>query len=95
MQCRIDHYQTPAQIMASIYAKRCEKERSIVTFEPERVHLDLFLPDSKRFKRTLDLYGPINPEASTYKILGTKVRVHMTSSSPPLTTLTGFLPRWI
>jgi len=73
VQCRIDHYQTPAQVMASVYAKKCDKDRSTVTFETEKVHLDLFLPDSKRFKRTLELYGPVNPERSSYKILGTKV----------------------
>jgi hypothetical protein len=60
--------------MASVYAKKCDKERSVVTFEAERVHLDLFLPDSKRFRRTLELYGPVKPESSSYKILGTKVR---------------------
>ena len=74
MQCRIDHYQTPAQVMASVYAKKCDKDRSTVIFETERIHLDLVLPDSKRFKRTLELYGPVNPEKSSYKILGTKVR---------------------
>lgn len=73
VQCRIDHYQTPSQVMATIYAKKCDKDRSVITFESERIHLDLVLPDAKRFKKTLELYGPVKPEASSYKIYGTKV----------------------
>lgn len=38
-----------------------------------QVLLDLYLPDSKRFKRELQLFGPVDPAASTYKFYGTKV----------------------
>ncbi len=37
--------------------------------------LDLYLPGNKRFSRTLDLYGPINPENSTFQYFGTKVKI--------------------
>jgi hypothetical protein len=43
-----------------------------------QVHLDLYLPARKRVVKTIELYGPIDPEKSTFKILGTKV------SLPPL-----------
>lgn len=35
--CRMDHYQTPSQIHASVYAKQADKERSKVTLEEEKV----------------------------------------------------------
>ena len=38
-----------------------------------QLHIDLFLPDSKRFKRSLNLYGKILPNESSYKFFGTKV----------------------
>ena len=38
-----------------------------------QVFVDLYLPDSKKFSRTLDLFGPIDPTASTFVVLGTKV----------------------
>jgi hypothetical protein len=38
-----------------------------------QVHLDLYLPARKRVVKTIELYGPIDPEKSTFKILGTKV----------------------
>ena len=45
-------------------------------FDPNRrpkISLDLFLPNSKRFTRTLDLYGRVNREKSNFVIMGTKV----------------------
>lgn len=37
------------------------------------MHLDLFMPNSKRFSRSLILYGPIDVDESKYTIMGTKV----------------------
>ena len=35
--CRIDHYQTPANVNVSVFAKQVDKERSAVIFESEKV----------------------------------------------------------
>lgn len=40
-----------------------------------QIHVDLYLPGSKRFYRALDLFGPINPAESTSQFYATKVRV--------------------
>jgi len=96
--CRIDHYQTPANVHVSVFAKQVDKERSTVVFESEKVppphkfteqlmtyvplvlsisrqiHIDLYLPGGKRFKRSLDLFSVIDPDTSSFKVLGTKVR---------------------
>jgi hypothetical protein len=95
VDCRMDHYQTPHQVHASVYAKKVDKERStvklestqvcracIVTFPyinilpfitPLQITFDLYLPDRKRFSKTVQLFGNIDPEQSSFKILGTKV----------------------
>lgn len=39
------------------------------------MHVELFLPAGKRFQKTFALFGPINPETSTFKILGTKCEI--------------------
>ncbi|KAH7103923.1 HSP20-like chaperone [Auriculariales sp. MPI-PUGE-AT-0066] len=75
VQCRLDHYQTPGQVHASIFAKKADKEKSKVVFTEQTVELDIVLPDLKRFVRTLNLYGPIQPAASTYTFFGTKVEL--------------------
>lgn len=40
-----------------------------------QVHFDLYLPSQKRFKRTIQLFGPVEPEGSSYRFFGTKVEV--------------------
>jgi len=75
--CRIDHYQTPKTVCVSVFAKKADKERSKVSFEESQVHLDLYLPDSKRFQRSLNLYGTILPDESSFSILGTKVELNL------------------
>lgn len=75
--CRIDHYQTPKNVCVSVFAKKTDKERSSVTFDENHVYLDLFFQDSKRFERTLTLFGPIIPTESNFSILGTKVELNL------------------
>jgi len=42
-----------------------------------KVSIDLFLPKSKKFSHTLNLFGPINAAASSFKVLGTKVEIRL------------------
>ncbi|PCH38141.1 chord-domain-containing protein [Wolfiporia cocos MD-104 SS10] len=73
--CRIDHYQTPTEVHVSVFAKKADQERSSVKIEETAIHLDLYLPGSKRFQKSLELFGPINPDTSTSKYYGTKVEL--------------------
>ncbi|KIK06594.1 hypothetical protein K443DRAFT_674256 [Laccaria amethystina LaAM-08-1] len=78
--CRVDHYQTLERVHVSIFAKQVDKDRSIVQFCDSEVTLDLFLPGSKRFKHTLNLFGPIDPTRSHFSVFGTKVELHLQKS---------------
>ncbi|KAI5124383.1 hypothetical protein M0805_008986 [Coniferiporia weirii] len=75
--CRLDHYQTPQSVCVSIFAKQADKTRSVISFTENEVHLDLFLPNSTRFTRSLSLFGPIIPEESKHTIMGTKVELNL------------------
>ncbi|KAF5391729.1 hypothetical protein D9757_001801 [Collybiopsis confluens] len=75
--CRIDHYQTVDQVHVSVFAKKVDKERSNVRFQEQTLSIDLYLPDSKRFLKDIELFGPITPEQSTFQFFGTKVEVHL------------------
>ncbi|THH29644.1 hypothetical protein EUX98_g4543 [Antrodiella citrinella] len=74
-ECRIDHYQTPTEVHVSVFAKQVDVGRSVVKIDSSNIYLDLYLPASKRFRRTVELFGPIKPEASTFKYYGTKVEL--------------------
>jgi len=77
VQCRIDHYQTPQTVQVSVFAKKADKEKSTVVIGEDSVDLDLFLPDHKRFTKTIKLFGPIKAEESSSTILGTKVELKL------------------
>ncbi|KIY61642.1 hypothetical protein CYLTODRAFT_211558 [Cylindrobasidium torrendii FP15055 ss-10] len=66
-----------SKVFVSVYAKRTDKQKSTVTFEEDKVHLDLFFLDTKRFTRTLQLFGPVDPVASTFVVMGTKVDLNL------------------
>ncbi|KAF9052681.1 chord-domain-containing protein [Panaeolus papilionaceus] len=73
VNCRIDHYQTPGQVHVSVFAKQVDKDRSSVEFQEDEISLQLYLPNKKKFTKTLMLFGAIEPSASSFRIFGTKV----------------------
>lgn len=77
VQCRIDHYQTLDKIQISVFAKKVDKEQSSVKIEADKVHLDLHLPENKRFTKTVELFGVIIPDKSSFMVLGTKVELSL------------------
>ncbi|GAA5996355.1 cysteine and histidine-rich domain-containing protein [Rhodotorula paludigena] len=91
VDCRVDHYQTPRSVIVSVFGKQADKEASSVKFEVEAMHVDLILPSRKRFTKSFPLYGPIDPAASSYKVLGTKCEIELAKADarswPSITTL--------
>lgn len=95
IDCRIDHYQTPAEVHVSVFAKKVDQEHSVVNINSgevlpdcvstcrkkrlnfSQISFDLYLPGSKRFRKTVQLFGPIDADASSYKYYGTKVDVYL------------------
>lgn len=60
------------------------------------MHVDLILPKTRqRFTKTFNLYGPIDPEASKYSILGTKTEITLAKADarswPMITAPSGAL----
>ncbi|KAF7295337.1 Translation initiation factor IF-2 [Mycena indigotica] len=85
--CRMDHYQTLDRVQVSIFAKQVDKTRSQVRFEESQVSVDLYLPGSKRFMKTVELFGPIDPDASSFTFFGTKVELSLKKSDTRSWTL--------
>ncbi|KAJ3753967.1 HSP20-like chaperone [Lentinula raphanica] len=75
--CRLDHYQTLDQVHVSVFAKQVDRDRSSIKFHEQSLSIDLYLQGSKRFSKTIDLFGPIAPEQSSVQYFGTKVEVHL------------------
>ena len=74
---RHDFYQTPTTVIASFFLKKIVKDKSTVKFGDNKIDLDLVTSDAtpKRYKAEVPLYASIDPEKTTFKILGTKLEV--------------------
>ncbi|KAH7137201.1 HSP20-like chaperone [Dactylonectria estremocensis] len=79
---RHDFYQTPVNVIASLFLKKINKETAKVEFQEKELVLDLTTTDSppKRYKANVPLFAAIDAEKSTYKILGTKLEVSLAKS---------------
>jgi len=82
VECRIDFYQTPSSVIASVFAKKTQEKRSTISIEPQMLRLDLLHLDNKRFQRNVELYGRIDVPSSTYKVMGTKVEFNLQKATP-------------
>ncbi|TKA68818.1 hypothetical protein B0A49_05831 [Cryomyces minteri] len=73
---RNDFYQTPASVIASLYLKKIDTSTSSVTFtSASTIDLDLHTSDGKRYQNSMALFATIDPEKSSYKIMGTKLEL--------------------
>jgi hypothetical protein len=73
---RSDFYQTTASVIASLYLKKIDAAKSTIKFtSASKIYLDLRTSDNKRYTSEMELYGQIDPEKSTYKIMGTKLEL--------------------
>jgi hypothetical protein len=73
-----DFYQTPTSAIASFFLKKINKEKAVVEFSKTELNLNLVTSDAlpKRYKAVVPLFGPIDTEASSFKIMGTKLEVN-------------------
>lgn len=76
-EVRTDFYQTATTVIASLFLKKIDKDKSTVTFSEaeEAVLLDLHTSDQTTYNNKMELYGPIIAEKSSFKIMGTKLEL--------------------
>jgi len=71
-----DFYQTATTVHASLYLKKISKpDAKIIFTSPTSIDVDLPTTDKKRYKTSIPLFGPIDTEKSSYKIMGTKMEL--------------------
>ncbi len=63
-------------MIASFYLKKIDTARAKVDFSSAHtLNLDLPTADKKRYRSEIPLYASIDPEKSTFKIMGTKLEL--------------------
>ncbi|KAH3830620.1 protein SGT1 homolog isoform X2 [Dreissena polymorpha] len=75
---RHDWYQTPTHVIVNIFYKNCKQEDASIDIQDRLLQADLVLPDREPYQLKFSpLAHPIDPSASSYKILKTKIEVKM------------------
>ncbi|KAF5623184.1 zinc-binding protein [Fusarium sp. NRRL 52700] len=79
---RHDFYQTPVNVIASFFLKKIDKSTAKIKLQPKQLNLDLTTTDSppKRYTAEVPLYASIDPEKSSYRVLGTKLEFVLAKS---------------
>ncbi|KAI9372489.1 chord-domain-containing protein [Aspergillus egyptiacus] len=72
---RNDFYQTASSVNVSLYLKKIDKEKAKVEFSATGIELDLPTTDNKRYKDSYELFAPIDPAKSSFRVLGTKLEL--------------------
>jgi hypothetical protein len=70
-----DFYQTASSVNVALYLKKIDKERARVDLTENTITFDLPTSDNKRFQDTYNLFAPIDPEKSSFRVLGTKLEL--------------------
>ncbi|KAJ1916272.1 Cochaperone protein [Tieghemiomyces parasiticus] len=75
---RHEWYQNDTRVYISIFAKKVSADAVEVTFEPQALSVCLALPAGGNYVLDLDpLAGEIDPTASGYEVLSTKVEIYL------------------
>lgn len=75
---RSDFYQTTSNVIVSIFLKKIDAKAAAVEYVNENtLKLDLPTADQKRYRETISLFGPVDTEKSSHKVMGTKLELSL------------------
>lgn len=74
---RSDFYQTTTTVIASLFLKKIDKATSTIELGATSIKLDLHTSDKKRYTTDMQLFAPIDPAASSFKVMGTKLELEL------------------
>ncbi|MCJ1382029.1 hypothetical protein MMC17_005141 [Xylographa soralifera] len=80
---RHEWYQSSDSVTVTLLAKGVPKERATVDIQPSSLNVSFPLPTGADYDFSLEpLFAPIDPSASTYKIMSTKVEFILRKAHP-------------
>ena len=73
LDCRFDWYQTQSTVILSVFAKKIDKLKTVVSFSVDKVSINVIFLDGKKGRFESILCQPIVPEESSFIMLSTKI----------------------
>ncbi|KAI9475223.1 CORD and CS domain protein [Coemansia mojavensis] len=80
-KCRRDFYQMANDVIVSVYAKKIHKDRSTVKFGAQAMDVHVEYGD-KTYDETIELFAEIDPQASSFEVLSTKIEIKLAKKAP-------------
>jgi len=79
LKVRYEFYQNASFVIVTFFSKNCkrDKESSCVTFESQQMHVKLTLATGEVYQESIPLSKAIDPAASRFEVMGTKVEVKL------------------
>jgi suppressor of G2 allele of SKP1 len=77
---RHEWYQTDAKVIVSVFAKNVPKDQAQIQFTEKTLSVTFPLPSGSDYSLELDLAHAIEPQSSTYVVLGTKIEISLNKS---------------
>lgn len=74
-KCRYDHFQTPATIVVTIFAKLCEPGETVVQVNKDSLELTTVYQRQHTFSLKLHLWDEIVPEECSVSLMSTKIDI--------------------
>mmetsp|Transcript_21080 Transcript_21080/g.23511 ORF Transcript_21080/g.23511 Transcript_21080/m.23511 type:complete len:379 (+) Transcript_21080:45-1181(+) len=75
VQCRYDFYQSNIRVTLNIYAKKVDKEKTVINITERCLEVAVAFQDGRVWNRKFDLYLEVVPEKSKFAVLSTKIEV--------------------
>ncbi|KAJ2711514.1 hypothetical protein H4R19_003211 [Coemansia spiralis] len=82
VRCRRDYYQIAGDVIVSIYAKKIDRTASSVALDADAICVHLVYGDGSVYDDTIRLFGEIDPAASSFEYLSTKVEIKLAKMAP-------------
>eukprot|EP00271_Cylindrocystis_brebissonii_P018920 TRINITY_DN5523_c1_g1_i1.p1 TRINITY_DN5523_c1_g1~~TRINITY_DN5523_c1_g1_i1.p1 ORF type:complete len:375 (+),score=87.60 TRINITY_DN5523_c1_g1_i1:256-1380(+) len=74
---RHEFYQSPTEVVVTVFAKSVEKEHFHVDFGEQTLHARIDLPDGDPYNLMLRLFGKIKPEKCRSVLMKSKIEIRM------------------
>ena len=82
IKCRYDFYQQGEWIIASVYGKNMDREKTTFKFQTKVLEIKVHFKDGKHFIKDLPLYDEVDPSKCSFEILSTKSEIKLFKATP-------------
>ncbi|PVU86683.1 hypothetical protein BB559_006433 [Furculomyces boomerangus] len=73
VKCKADFYQTQTNVILSVFAKKVNKDKTSIKINSDNIELDVIMDDGRHYADKILLFGNVDVENSSYRILSTKI----------------------